>query len=62
MKRSGAGTAARSAIKLITRRSGRGTAGIITVDRSGRVGFAYNTPTMGRGWFDNTRGKVIVEL
>ncbi len=62
MKQSGAGAAARSVIDMITRRGGRGTAGIITVDRSGRVGFAYNTPTMGRGWFDNARGKILVEL
>ncbi len=62
MKRWSAKVAARKAIELITRRSGSDTAGIITVDRFGRVGFAHNTLTMGRGWFDNVREKVVVEL
>lgn len=62
MKGSGAMTAARRAIEQVSERSGKRTAGIITVDLRGRVGFAHNTPVMGRGWLDNRRDRIIVEL
>lgn len=54
--------AARASISLISRRSGRGTAGIITVDLKGRVGFAYNTEAMGRAWYDAAKGRVVVQV
>lgn len=53
-------TAARRAIGLITRRSGRGTAGIITVDLEGRVGFAFNTEAMGTAWYDHVKARPIL--
>ena len=62
MKRGGAMAAARRAIEQVSRRSGRKTAGVITVDLGGGVGFAHNTPVMGRGWLDNTRERIVVEL
>jgi len=62
MKRSGASTAARRVIEQVSKRSGTNTAGIITVDLRGGVGFAHNTPVMGRGWLDNRRDRVVVEL
>ena len=62
MKRSGAMAAARRAIAQVSRRSGKQTAGIITVDLRGEVGFAHNTPAMGRGWLDNARERIVVEL
>lgn len=52
---------ARRSIALITRRSGTGMAGVITVDLKGRVGFAYNTETMGRAWYDTAKGRVLVD-
>jgi len=62
MKGGDAMTAAKRSIQALTRRSGRGTAGIITVDLRGEVGFAYNTPVMGRGWFDRHRERIVVAL
>jgi L-asparaginase / beta-aspartyl-peptidase len=53
--------AARRAIATMSRRSGRGTAGIITVDSKGRVGYAYNTEAMGRAWCGRD-GRVRVEV
>jgi beta-aspartyl-peptidase (threonine type) len=55
-------SAARRAIELMTRVSGRGTAGIITVDLKGRVGAALNTDAMGRAWYDNEKGRTIVRV
>ncbi|MDV3277477.1 MAG: isoaspartyl peptidase/L-asparaginase [Nitrososphaerales archaeon] len=52
LKSTDAAGAARKAIALMSRRSGKGSAGIITVDAKGRVGFAYNTEAMGRAWCD----------
>jgi len=52
--------AARRAIALISRRSGRNTAGVITVDLRGRVGFAYNTAAMGTAWYDHVRDRPVL--
>jgi beta-aspartyl-peptidase (threonine type) len=57
-----AAIAARKAVSLMTKRSGRGTAGIITVDLRGRTGFAYNTTAMGRAWYDGIKERPIVEV
>lgn len=62
MKRETAKAAAARAIASITRRSGRGTAGIITVDKKGRLGYAYNTDAMGRAWFDASNGRAIIQV
>ena len=59
MRRQSGPAAAKRAIAAITRRSGTGTAGIITVDRKGKVGAAYNTEGMGRAWCDSD-GKVRI--
>ena len=61
MKRSAAPAAARGAIAMMSRLSGRGTAGIITVDLKGRVGYAFNTEAMGRAWCDS-EGRIRVEV
>jgi beta-aspartyl-peptidase (threonine type) len=58
----GAQRAARSAVSFITRRSGAGTAGIVTVDLKGRVGYAYNTEAMGRAWYDHSKGRPVVRI
>ncbi|MDV3294083.1 MAG: isoaspartyl peptidase/L-asparaginase, partial [Nitrososphaerales archaeon] len=52
LKRESASSAARKAIAAMTRSGGPGSAGLITVDKKGRVGFAYNTEAMGRAWYD----------
>ena len=62
MKVVGAPSAARRAIGYISRERGRGTAGIITIDRKGRVGAAYNTEAMSRAWFDHSKGQVVVRI
>ncbi len=49
LRNADAGSAAKQAIRLITRTNGRGTAGIITVDLKGRVGAAFNTGGDGKG-------------
>ena len=54
--------AASAAIRLVSRNSGEGTAGIVTVDKKGRVGGAFNTEAMGRAWFDHERGRTIVRI
>jgi beta-aspartyl-peptidase (threonine type) len=56
-----ASSAARRAIALISRRSGKMTAGIITVDLKGRVAASYNTEAMGRAWYDHI-GKAVVRI
>ena len=53
--------AARRAIAFIGGRSGAETAGIVTVDLKGTVGFAYNTKAMGRAWYDSARGRIVVQ-
>lgn len=58
----GAPSAAKQAISLITKASGKGTAGIITVDLKGRIGYSYNTEAMGRAWYDGFRGRVVVQV
>jgi beta-aspartyl-peptidase (threonine type) len=55
-------SAARRAIELMTRASGRGTAGIVTVDLKGRVGAALNTEAMGRAWYDEVKGRAVVKI
>jgi len=54
--------AATRAIELMTRTSGKGTAGIITVDLKGRVGVALNTEAMGRAWYDQAKGRPVVKI
>jgi len=44
-------TAAKAAIEAVTSRLGEGTAGIITVDRRGGIGYAFNTQSMWIGYF-----------
>jgi beta-aspartyl-peptidase (threonine type) len=55
-------SAARRAITLMTSASGKGTAGIITVDLKGRVGAALNTEAMGRAWYDRAKGRAVVRV
>lgn len=62
MKAMDAQAAAGMAIRLISRERGRDTAGIITIDRKGRVGAAYNTKAMGRAWFDHAIGRVVARI
>ena len=52
--------AAGLAIRHLTRLSGSGTAGIITVDMKGRVGASFNTEAMPRAWHDSNSGKTMV--
>ena len=58
----GAESGARRAIGLISRMSGRDTAGIVTVDSKGRVGAAFNTEAMGRAWYDHDKERVVVRI
>jgi L-asparaginase / beta-aspartyl-peptidase len=58
----GARGGARMAISYISRERGRGTAGIITIDRKGRVGASYNTEAMGRAWWDPIKGKPTAKI
>jgi beta-aspartyl-peptidase (threonine type) len=62
LTKAGAPAAAKRAIELITSASGRGTAGIITVDLKGRVGAALNTEAMGRAWYDEAKGRAVVQI
>jgi len=62
MKSEDAQAAASMAIRYISKERGRGTAGIVTIDRKGRVGAAYNTEAMGRAWFDKAKGRVVVRI
>jgi beta-aspartyl-peptidase (threonine type) len=62
LRRDDALTAARKAVSLVSRRSGRNTAGIITLDLKGRVGFSYNTEAMGRAWLDPIKDKIVVAI
>ena len=62
LMKAGALGAARRAIGLMTSASGRGTAGIITVDLKGRVGAALNTEAMGRAWYDEAKGRAVVQI
>jgi L-asparaginase / beta-aspartyl-peptidase len=57
MDRFNAQEGADKAIAFISRERGKGTAGIITIDRKGRVGAAFNTAGMGRAWWDEKKGK-----
>ena len=62
MRHSDAPDSARLAIRYISKERGRDTAGIITIDRKGRVGAAYNTNAMGRAWFDHAKGRVVARI
>lgn len=62
MKDAGAPSAAKKSIALISKLSGPGTAGIVTVDLKGRVGFAYNTKLMGRAWYDTIKDRVVAQF
>ncbi len=62
LKEVDAARAAESSIAFIGRRSGRRSAGIVTVDLKGRVGSAFNTEAMGRAWYDHTRERVVVRV
>ena len=62
LTKAGAPVAAKRAIELMTSTSGRGTAGIITVDLEGRVGAALNTEAMGRAWYDEAKGRAVVQI
>ncbi len=62
MRRSDAAAAARSAIGYISKLRGRDNAGIITVDRKGRVGASFNTLAMGRAWYDHERERVVARI
>ncbi len=61
LSRFGAAKSAEMAIRLISARSGSGTAGIITVDLKARVGSSFNTSAMGTAWHDFDRGRTIVK-
>ena len=60
MQKSTAQRSAALAMALLTRRSGRGTGGMVTVDVKGRVGAALNTDAMGRAFFDPKTGTPVV--
>ena len=62
MKTKDAPAAASMAVRYISRKRGRGTAGIVTIDKKGRVGAAYNTEAMGRAWLDHGKGRVVVRI
>jgi len=62
LKRSDASDAARRAISMVSLKSGKNTAGIITVDLKGRTGFAFNTEAMGRAWYDAAKDRVVVRI
>jgi beta-aspartyl-peptidase (threonine type) len=62
LEKTGAQGAAELAIEMMTRASGRGTAGIVTVDLKGRMGSALNTEAMGRAWYDHEKGRTIVRV
>lgn len=61
LKRKGAMGAAEAAISLIGKKAGENTAGIITVDLKGRLGYSYNTKAMGRAWLDASSGKILAQ-
>jgi L-asparaginase / beta-aspartyl-peptidase len=58
----GAREAAKLAISYISKERGRGTAGIITIDRKGRVGASYNTEAMGRAWWDPLKERPTAKI
>ncbi len=60
LRKGDAASAARQAVRLMTKSSGKGTAGIITIDIKGRVGVSYNTEAMGRAWYDGSKGRTVV--
>ena len=54
--------AARKAVGYISKTRGKDNAGIITIDRKGRVGAAFNTEAMGRAWFDHRAEKAVARI
>ena len=62
LSRGNAERAAMRAISLITKASGKGTAGIITVDLKGRVSASLNTEAMGRAWYDKVKARIVVQI
>ena len=60
LRKKDAQKAADSSMALMTRESGSGTAGIVTVDLKGRVGAAFNTEAMGRAWYDHQKERPVV--
>jgi L-asparaginase / beta-aspartyl-peptidase len=62
MRRSSAQLASDRAIRLVSSARGRRNAGIIAIDRKGRVGAAYNTEGMGRAWWDHDRGRAVAKV
>jgi len=62
MKVCDAQTAARRAISYISRVRGRDNAGIVTIDRKGKVGASFNTEAMGRAWFDYSKGRAVARI
>ena len=62
MKVYDAQTAARRVISYISRARGRDNAGIVTIDRRGRVGASFNTEAMGRAWFDCDKGRAVARI
>ena len=62
MEAEDAQSAASRAIRYVSKTRGRDNAGIITVDRKGRVGASFNTEAMGRAWYDQGRGRVLARV
>lgn len=60
MKKMDAMEAAKESINFITRRSGKNTAGIITIDLSGNVGYAHNTQVMHVAYLDRKRDRIVI--
>jgi beta-aspartyl-peptidase (threonine type) len=60
MQKEAAHKAAQEAIRFITRSRGKDTAGIITIDMKGRVGASFNTNAMPSAWYDQSRGRAVV--
>ncbi|MBN1895407.1 isoaspartyl peptidase/L-asparaginase, partial [bacterium] len=53
--------AAAAGIRVLVRR-GDGLGGVICMDRFGRIGIAYNTPRMARGWVDPKTQNLMVRV
>jgi beta-aspartyl-peptidase (threonine type) len=62
MARLDAQPAARKAIAMMSRNSGKDTAGIITVDTKGGIAASWNTEAMGRAWYDHLRKRIMVKI
>ncbi len=62
MRRGDAQRAAKAAIGYISKRRGTDTAGIVTIDRKGKVGASFNTEAMGRAWYDHAKGRAVARI